>query len=167
MTDAPGSDDRTVTEYEVQDVEKANATGKQPVVFVHGLWLLPNSWDRWREVFEEAGYATAAPGWPDDPETTEEAKAHPEVFANKSIGQIADHYQKVIETLDKKPAIIGHSFGGLLTEILAGRGLGSRLGADQPRAVPGRPPTAVLGVEVRLAGAAKPGQPQSRRAAHL
>jgi non-heme chloroperoxidase len=125
MTDAPGSDDRTVTEYEVQDVEQANATGKQPVVFVHGLWLLPNSWDRWREVFEKAGYATAAPGWPDDPETTEEAKAHPEVFANKSIGQIADHYQKVIEPLDKKPAIIGHSFGGLLTEILAGRGLGA------------------------------------------
>ena len=50
MTDAPGSDDRTVTEYEVQDVEKANATGKQPVVFVHGLRLLPNSWDGWREV---------------------------------------------------------------------------------------------------------------------
>jgi len=123
MTDAPGGDDRTVTEYEVQDVEKANATGKQPVVFVHGLWLLPNSWDRWRGAFEEAGYATAAPGWPDDPETTEEAKAHPDVFANKSIGQIADHYQEVIEALDKKPAIIGHSFGGLLTEILAGRGL--------------------------------------------
>src|ERR1700719_5272941 len=123
MTDAPGSDGRTITEYEVQEVEKANATGKQPVVFVHGLWLLPNSWDRWREVFEEAGYATAAPGWPDDPETLEEAKAHPEVFANKSIGQIADHYQEVIEALDKKPAIIGHSFGGLLTEILAGRGL--------------------------------------------
>jgi non-heme chloroperoxidase len=123
MAGAPGSDDRSVTEYEVQEVEKANATGKQPVVFVHGLWLLPNSWDRWREGFEEAGYATVAPGWPDDPETTEEAKAHPEVFANKSIGQIADHYQEVIEALDKKPAIIGHSFGGLLTEILAGRGL--------------------------------------------
>ena len=125
MTDAAGNDERTVTEYEVQDVEKANATGKQPVVFVHGLWLLPNSWDRWREVFEDAGYATAAPGWPDDPETAEEAKAHPEVFANKSIGEIADHYQQVIEALEQKPAIIGHSFGGLLTEILAGRGLAS------------------------------------------
>src|SRR5438105_15337619 len=55
MTDAPGSDDRTVTEYEVQDVENANATGKQPVVFVHGLWLLPNSWDRWREVGLKSG----------------------------------------------------------------------------------------------------------------
>jgi non-heme chloroperoxidase len=123
MTDTSGSDDRTCTEYEVQEVEKVNDTGKQPVVFVHGLWLLPNSWDPWREVFEAAGYATAAPGWPDDPETAEEAHAHPEVFANKSVGQIADHYQEVIEALDRKPAIVGHSFGGLLTEILAGRGL--------------------------------------------
>ncbi len=169
MTDAPGSDDRTVTEYEVQDVAKANASGKQPVVFVHGLWLLPNSWDRWREVFEEAGYATAAPGWPDDPETTEEAKAHPEVFANKSIGQIADHYQEVIEALDKKPAIIGHSFVFRRPADRDSRRARarSRLGADQPCAVQGRPPTAILGIEVRLAGAAQPCQPQSRRAAHL
>jgi len=167
MTDAPGSDDRTVTEYEVRDVKTANATGKQPVVFVHGLWLLPNSWDRWREVFEEAGYATAAPGWPDDPETTEAAKAHPGVFANKSIGQIADHYQEVIEALEKKPAIVGHSFGGRLTEILAGRGLAVVSVPISPAPFPGRAPTAVLGLEVRLAGAAQPGQPQSRRAAHL
>src|SRR5256885_15003059 len=104
MTDASGSDDRTVTEYEVRDVETANATGKQPDVFVHGLWLPPNSWDGWRQVFEEAGYATAAPGWPDGPETTEEAKAHPAVFANKSIGRIRDHYPYVIDALDKKQA---------------------------------------------------------------
>jgi non-heme chloroperoxidase len=123
MAATPESTAPTCTEYEVDEIQKVNATGKQPVVFVHGLWLLPNSWDPWREVFEEAGYATAAPGWPDDPETTEEARAHPEVFANKSIAQVADHYQAVIEALDRKPAIIGHSFGGLLTEILAGRGL--------------------------------------------
>src|SRR4029079_483958 len=94
-----------------------------PVVFVHGLWLLPNSWDRWREMFEGAGYTTLAPGWPDDPETTAEANATPEVFAKKSVGQIADHFESVIRTLTKKPVIIGHSLGGLLTQILAGRGL--------------------------------------------
>ena len=121
---AEGTSDLTITEWEVQEVAKANDTDKQPVVFVHGLWLLPNSWDPWREVFEEAGYVTAAPGWPDDPETTEEAHEHPEVFAKKSVGEIADHYEEVIRALDRKPAIIGHSFGGLLTEILAGRGLG-------------------------------------------
>jgi len=73
----------TITEYEVEQVERANASGRTPVVFVHGLWLLPNSWDRWTELFEQAGYAAVTPGWPDDPETVEEAKAHPEVFAQQ------------------------------------------------------------------------------------
>ena len=113
----------TITEHEAEQVKKANDTGKQPVVFVHGLWLLPNSWDRWTAVFKKAGYTTLTPGWPDDPDTVAEAKEHPEVFAKKSIGQIADHFDEIIQGLDKKPAIIGHSFGGLLTQILAGRGL--------------------------------------------
>jgi non-heme chloroperoxidase len=106
-----------------EQVDQANATGLVPVVFVHGLWLLPSSWDRWAAAFEEAGYAPLTPGWPDDPETVEEANAHPEVFAHKTVGQVADHYADVIGRLDKKPAVIGHSFGGLLTQMLAGRGL--------------------------------------------
>ena len=115
--------DMTITEHELQQCERANETGRQPVVFVHGLWLLPSSWDRWATVFEDNGYAALTPGWPDDPETVEEAKAHPEVFAGKSVGQVADHFEEIIGGLDRKPAIIGHSFGGLLTQILAGRGL--------------------------------------------
>jgi pimeloyl-ACP methyl ester carboxylesterase len=115
-------DDRTVTAEEREEVDRANQSGKVPVVFVHGLWLLPSSWDRWTEVFEEAGYASLSPGWPDDPDTVTEAKEHPEVFARKSIGDIADHYEAIVTKLDRKPAIIGHSFGGLLTQILAGRG---------------------------------------------
>ena len=111
------------SESESEQVQQANDSGRTPVAFVHGLWLLPTSWDRWRRVFEDAGYTTLAPGWPDDPETVEEAKAHPEVFANKTIGQVADHYAAVIQKLDKKPAVIGHSFGGLLTQMIAGRGL--------------------------------------------
>jgi non-heme chloroperoxidase len=91
-------------------------------VFVHGLWLLPSSWDDWRALFEAEGYATVSPGWPDDPDTVAEAKAHPEVFAKKSVGDIADHLEAVVRTLDQPPAIIGHSFGGLMTQILAGRG---------------------------------------------
>src|SRR5579859_2080171 len=108
---------------EDERVNQANASGRTPVVFIHGLWLLPSSWDRWAEVFEAAGYAPLTPGWPDDPNTVEEAKAHPEVFAHKTVGQVADHFGEVIGKLDKKPAVIGHSFGGLLTQILAGRGL--------------------------------------------
>ena len=112
----------TVTDDEAKQVKRANDDGRVPVVFVHGLWLLPSSWDRWAKLFEKNGYTALTPGWPDDPETVAEAKAHPEVFANKSVGEVADHFEEVIVGLKKKPAIIGHSFGGLLTQILAGRG---------------------------------------------
>ena len=122
----------TIIAHEGQQVERANATGLQPVVFVHGLWLLPRSWDRWAAVFEEAGYTTLTPGWPDDPQTVGEANAKPEVFAHKSVGQVADHFDEVIRGLKKKPAIIGHSFGGLLAQILAGRGLASATVAIDP-----------------------------------
>jgi non-heme chloroperoxidase len=113
----------TIAEHDAEQVSRANADSRTPVVFVHGLWLLPSSWDRWAAVFEEQGYVALAPGWPDDPPTVTEAKAHPEVFAGKSIGDIADYLETVIRALDRKPAIVGHSFGGLLTQILAGRGL--------------------------------------------
>jgi non-heme chloroperoxidase len=113
----------TITEHENEQIERANATASTPVVFIHGLWLLPSSWDRWATVFEEAGYVALKPGWPDDPETVEEAKEHPEVFAGKGIGEVADHYDAIIRKLDRQPAVIGHSFGGLLTQIIAGRGL--------------------------------------------
>ena len=112
-----------ITPYEGDQIRRANGTGRIPVVFVHGLWLLPSSWDRWREVFEDAGYTTLAPGWPDDPNSVDEANRNPEVMAHKTIGQIADHFNDVIDSLAKKPVVIGHSFGGLLTQILAGRGL--------------------------------------------
>jgi non-heme chloroperoxidase len=104
-------------------IDAANASGLTPVVFIHCLWLLPSSWDRWAAVFAEAGYVPVLPGWPDDPETVEEANAHPEVFAGKTVGQVADHYTEVITKLERKPAVIGHSFGGLLTMIVAGRGV--------------------------------------------
>jgi pimeloyl-ACP methyl ester carboxylesterase len=113
----------TITDHESEQIEQANASGKTPVVFIHGLWLLPSSWDRWATVFEEAGFAPLTPGWPDDPDTVEEAKAHPEVFAHKTVGQVADHFGELIGKLTKKPAVMGHSFGGLLTQIVAGRGL--------------------------------------------
>jgi non-heme chloroperoxidase len=113
----------TISKYEARQIEKANATGLTPVVFIHGLWLLPSSWDRWAELFEQAGYTALTPGWPDDPETVEQANAKPEVFAHKTVGQVANHFDEVIEQLTTKPAVVGHSFGGLLTQIVAGRGL--------------------------------------------
>jgi pimeloyl-ACP methyl ester carboxylesterase len=115
-----------------EQIERANASGLTPIVFMHGLWLLPSSWDRWAEVFEAAGYTALTPGWPDDPDTVEEANAHPDVFAHKSVGQVADHYAEVIGQLEKEPAIIGHSFGGLIVQIVAGRGLSAATVAIDP-----------------------------------
>ncbi len=162
MAKTPTNNTATITEHEAQEVERANATGRQPVVFVHGLWLLPSSWDRWAAVFEEAGYAALSPGWPDDPTTVEEAKAHPEVFANKTVGQVADHYEAVIRTLDRKPALIGHSFGGLLAQILAGRGLSAATVAIDPAPFRG-----VLPLPISALKSARPvlGNPANRHRA--
>jgi pimeloyl-ACP methyl ester carboxylesterase len=122
----------TLTEHESEQVGKANATGRTPVVFVHGLWLLPSSWDRWAAVFDQDGYAPLTPGWPDDPQTVEEANANPDAFAHKTVGQVADHFAEVIAGLAKKPVVIGHSFGGLLAQILAGRGVAKASVAIDP-----------------------------------
>jgi non-heme chloroperoxidase len=113
----------TVTSREQSEIDAANQSGRQPVVFVHGLWLLAGSWDPWRRWFEERDFATLAVDWPDDPATVAEARANPEVFAGKSVGQVAEHVSDFIGGLERKPVVIGHSFGGLHAQIQAGRGL--------------------------------------------
>jgi non-heme chloroperoxidase len=122
----------TMSAREAEQVERANATGKTPVVFIHGLWLLPSSWDRWAEMFEQAGYAAVTPSWPDDPETIDEARAQPEVLAGKTLGQVADHVAEVIEALTTKPVVMGHSTGGLLAQMIADRGLSAATVAIDP-----------------------------------
>ncbi len=121
-----------LTTHEQQEIDRANTEGKQPVVFVHGLWLLASSWDRWRALFEEQGYTTLAPGWPDDPETVEEAHDDPEVFAHKRLKQVTDHYIDAIRQLKRKPAVIGHSFGGLIAQMVAGEGVAAVTVAIDP-----------------------------------
>jgi non-heme chloroperoxidase len=127
-----GTQVSTLTQHEAEQIERANTSGATPVVFVHGLWLLPSSWDRWVTLFEQAGFVAVTPGWPDDPETVAAAREHPEVFAGKGITEIANYEEAVIRRLDSKPVIIGHSFGGLLTMILAGRGLAAASVAISP-----------------------------------
>jgi pimeloyl-ACP methyl ester carboxylesterase len=129
---SPTMDATGITAGEREQIKRANATAATPVAFIHGLWLLPSSWDDWSALFEEAGYVALTPDWPDDPETIEAARAEPEVLANKTLKQVADHTTQVVNALDRKPAIIGHSTGGLLAEMLAGRGLSAVTVAIDP-----------------------------------
>ena len=111
-----------LTDWEHAEIDAANAAGRPIVAFVHGLWLLSSSWAPWRALFEEAGYATIAPGWPDDPPSVEAAREDPDVFAHKMVQQVTDHYLAAISELVSKPAVIGHSFGGLIAQKIAGEG---------------------------------------------
>ncbi|HEY3193467.1 MAG TPA: alpha/beta hydrolase [Solirubrobacterales bacterium] len=121
-----------ISERESQQIEKANASGNTPIVLIHGLWLLPSSWNSWVDYFEEEGYAGLTPDWPDDPETVEEARANPDVLAKKTLKQVADHTAEVIDRLTKKPAVMGHSTGGLLAQLIADRGLSAVTVAIDP-----------------------------------
>lgn len=109
----------------------------RPAVFIHGLWLHSTSWNPWLELFREAGYAPIAPGWPNEPDTVEEARRHPDLVANIGIDDATSHYAKIIEALDPKPVIIGHSFGGLITEKLLGQGHGVAGVAIDPAQIKG------------------------------
>jgi non-heme chloroperoxidase len=122
----------SLTKQDLEGVTRANDAGLQPVVFVHGLWLLPSSWDRWADLFARAGYCPLTPGWPDDPKTVADANSDPTAMAGKTIGAVADHFASVARALRRRPVVIGHSFGGLLAQMLAGRGLSAVTVAIDP-----------------------------------
>src|SRR3954454_20275776 len=121
-----------ISAREAQQVEKANESERTPIVLIHGLWLLPSSWQNWVDFFEQEGYAALTPDWPDDPETVEEARANPDVLARQTLKQVADHTVEVIHGLKRKPAVMGHSTGGLLAQIVADRGLSAATVAIDP-----------------------------------
>jgi pimeloyl-ACP methyl ester carboxylesterase len=121
-----------VSEREAQQIERANQGDRTPIVLIHGLWVLPSSWDNWVDYFDGEGYAGLTPDWPDDPETVEQARANPDVLAKKTLKQVADHTAEVIAALERKPAVMGHSTGGLLAQLIADRGLSAATVAIDP-----------------------------------
>lgn len=113
------------------------AKNSKPVVFIHGLWLHASSWDNWVTLFRESEYEPIAPGWPGDGTTVEKSRQHLEDIADKSINEVTEHYAEIIQGLDQKPIIIGHSFGGLVTQKLFGQGLGVAAIAIDPAQIKG------------------------------
>src|SRR5215469_4506635 len=125
----------------------------RPAVFVHGLWLHALSWDPWLEVFQEAGYAPTAPGWPGDSDTVEQTRQDPSKVAGKGINDVVDHYARIIRGLEAPPVVIGHSFGGLIVQRLLGQDLAAAAVAIDPAPIKGvlyLPPSALRVASVAL-----------------
>lgn len=98
---------------------------KQTILLIHGLWMTPLSWEKWVERYSALGHRVIAPGWPGLEGDVQEIRRNPERIAALGIGEVVDHYQRIIRELDRRPIIMGHSFGALMTQILVDRGLGS------------------------------------------
>jgi non-heme chloroperoxidase len=113
----------TVTKQDQGEVDKANTSGKKPVVFVHGLWLLPSSWDRWAKLCEGVGYAALPPGLAGRSGHDAKGEGTPGGHGQEVDRRGGRPLRRGHPGLKKKPAVVRHSFGGLMTEILAGRGL--------------------------------------------
>ena len=108
-----------------------------PIVLVHGLWLSPRSWEGWKERFESRGHQVLAPAWPRMQGDVEEIRRDPSPMSGLGVTEITDHYAEIVRGLDRAPIIIGHSFGGLVTELLLDRGLGAAGVALSPAPVKG------------------------------
>lgn len=133
------------------------------IVFVHGAWVTPTSWQPFREFFEEAGYVTHAPAWPfvADHSVAEMNRATPRGFGGLTLGKIADRYEAFIRELPEKPILVGHSFGGLLTQLLLDRGCGIAGVAIDPAPIGGVVPgpsafAAITPIMLRLTGWLRP-----------
>ena len=98
---------------------------KKTIVFIHGLWLHATSWQPWMNFFNEKGYQTMNPAWPGDSISVALCRVNPQAIANKGVTEVADSYAKIISTLPEPPIVIGHSFGGLIAQIILSRGIAS------------------------------------------
>jgi pimeloyl-ACP methyl ester carboxylesterase len=109
----------------------------RPVVFIHGLWIHSASWAPWLDLFAQHGYAPDAPGWPGDAATVAETRAAADALDDVGIEQICHHYADYIDTLDSKPIVIGHSFGGLIAQELLANDLAVAAVAIDPAPIKG------------------------------
>jgi alpha-beta hydrolase superfamily lysophospholipase len=97
---------------------------KGTIVLIHGLWMTPKSWNGWRSRYEAAGYSVITPAWPGVTDDVEAMRRDSSALNGLRISTVADHHARVIGELDEPPIIMGHSFGGLMTQLMLDRGLG-------------------------------------------
>jgi len=103
---------------------EAAATDRTPLMFIHGAWLSSNSWENFADYFEHRGYDVSAPEWPRKEGGVEELREASDEIEGLGLTEIVDHYEQEIQALDEPPVLIGHSYGGLIVELLLDRGLG-------------------------------------------
>src|ERR1700746_4028620 len=112
--------------------DAAPAARKPAIVLIHGLWLTPVSGEGWKQRFESKGHTVLAPAWPGLEGTVEEVRHNTSRYERLGIKEITDHYDGIIRGLGAPPIIMGHSFGGLITQLLLDRGLGASVVAISP-----------------------------------
>lgn len=130
-------------------------TGR-PAVFIHGLWLHATSWGPWLERFRDAGYDPVAPGWPGEPATVAEARAHPAAVADRGIDAVCEQMAVVVDAFAVPPVLVGHSFGGLVAEKLLGAGHGAAAVAIDPAQIKGVLPLPLAQLRSGLPALANP-----------
>jgi pimeloyl-ACP methyl ester carboxylesterase len=122
-----------------------------PLMLIHGAWLAANSWENFAQYFESRNFAVSAPEWPRKQGDVEELRKDAEELKGLGITEIVDHYEEQIRALDDPPVLIGHSFGGLIVELLLDRGLGRAGVAMSPA-----PPKGILVLPFSSLKAASP-----------
>lgn len=105
--------------------ETSGSTTAPTVVLIHGLWMTPLSWEHWIERYTARGHPVLAPGWPGVEGSVEDLRRDSSAIARVGVTEIVDHYDAIIRGLDEPPIVMGHSFGGAVTQILLDRGLGA------------------------------------------
>jgi pimeloyl-ACP methyl ester carboxylesterase len=109
----------------------------RPIILIHGLWLTARSWEGWKARFEEHGHHVLAPAWPRMDSEVEALRRDASIMNGLGVAEVVDHYEQIIRGLETQPIIMGHSFGGLITELLLDRGLGAAAATLSPAPVKG------------------------------
>ena len=110
---------------------------RRTIVFIHGLWIHSSSWKPWMDFFSQRGFETLNPPWPGDSSTVAQCRENPQAIANRGVTEITDSYAKIITSLPQPPIVIGHSFGGLIAQVILGRGIAAAAIAIDPAPMKG------------------------------